>query len=86
MTNYVLSNTEVNRTESFLKLIFSWREADDKQMNKEEKYWIGGQPRGRMIKFVCSAAAGQGFTSSNPGCGHGTAHQATLRQRPTCHY
>ena len=27
--------------------------------------------------------AAQGFVGSNPGRGHGTAHQATLRQRPT---
>ena len=25
------------------------------------------------------------FAGSDPGCGHGTAHQATLRWRPTCH-
>ena len=27
----------------------------------------------------------QCFVGSNPGRGHGTAHQTTLRQRPTCH-
>ena len=27
----------------------------------------------------------QGFTSSDPGHGHGTAHQAMLRWRPTWH-
>ena len=31
---------------------------------------------------VRSAAAAQG---SDPGRGHGTAHQATLRRRPTSH-
>ena len=36
-----------------------------------------------MVKFVPSALAAQGFTSSDPGCGPGTAHQAMLRQRPT---
>lgn len=25
----------------------------------------------------------QGFTGSGPGCGHGTAHDAMLRQHPT---
>ena len=29
--------------------------------------------------------AAQCFVGSNPGRGHGTAHQATLRQCPTCH-
>ena len=42
--------------------------------------WGWGQLRGRVVKFVRSAAAAQG---SDPGREHGTAHQATLRQRPT---
>ena len=44
-----------------------------------------GQPCGRVVKFARSALAAQGFTGSNPGCGHGTAYQAMLRRRPTCH-
>ena len=27
-----------------------------------------------MVKFVSSTSAAQGFTSLDPGCGHGTAH------------
>ena len=42
-------------------------------------------PWPRWLKFACSALAAQGFTGSNPGHGHGTAHQAMLGQRPTCH-
>ena len=42
----------------------------------------GGRLRGGGVKFVRSAAAAQG---SDPGSGHGTAHQATLRRRPTSH-
>ena len=30
-------------------------------------------------------SAAWGFTHSDPGLGHGTAHQTTLRWRPTCH-
>ena len=41
-----------------------------------------GRLRGRVVKFVRSAAVAQG---SDPGHGHGTAHQATLRRRPTSH-
>ena len=37
-----------------------------------------------MVKFVHSAWAAQGFTRSDPGRGHGTAHQA-MRQHPTQH-
>ena len=46
-----------------------------------KKYWRGGL-RGRVVKFARSAAAAQG---SDPGHGHGTARQATLRQRPMSH-
>ena len=44
-----------------------------------------GRSCGQVVKFACSASAAQGFASLDPGRGHGTAHQATLRQRPTCH-
>ena len=44
--------------------------------------FLGGRLRGRMVKFACSAAAAQG---SDPGCGHGTSRQATLRRHPTSH-
>ena len=43
---------------------------------------------GPVAKWLSSRAplqAAQCFVGSNPGCGHGTAHQTTLRQRPTCH-
>ena len=47
------------------------------------KYQIlRGRLRGRVVKFVRSAAVAQG---SDPGRGHGTARQATLRRRPTSH-
>ena len=38
-----------------------------------------GQPCGRVIEFAPSASAAWGFAGSDPGCGHGTACQATLR-------
>ena len=44
-----------------------------------------GQPRGRVVKFRRSTSVAQGFTSLDPGRRHGTAHQAMLRWRPTCH-
>ena len=43
------------------------------------------QSHGRVVKFMCSASAAQGFSSSDPGRRHGTTHQAMLRWRPTCH-
>ena len=51
--------------------------------NKNPPLW--GRPRGRVVKFAHSASAGQGFAALDPGRRHGTAHQATLRRRPTCH-
>ena len=43
---------------------------------------------GPMAEWLSSRAplqAAQCFLGSNPGRGHGTAHQTMLRQRPTCH-
>ena len=47
------------------------------------KKYYRGQPRGRVVKFACSAVVAQGFAGLDPGRGHGTTRQATLRQRPT---
>ena len=41
--------------------------------------------RGPVVEFSRSALAAQGFAGSSPGRRYGAAHQATLRQRPTCH-
>ena len=38
-----------------------------------------------MVKFVHSTWVVQGFTGSDPGCGHGTTRQVMLRQCPTQH-
>ena len=34
------------------------------------KKFTGPAP-GRVVKFACSALGAQGFTGSDPGCGHG---------------
>ena len=44
-----------------------------------------GWPCGQVVKFARSALAAQGFVGSDPGCGPSTAHEAMLRQHPTCH-
>ena len=46
---------------------------------------VGGLPHGRVVKFTHSTSVAQGFASLDPGHGPGTAHQAMLRGRPTCH-
>ena len=43
------------------------------------------QPLGPVVKFARFPLVTQGFANSDPGRGHGTTHQATLRQHPTCH-
>ena len=50
--------------------------------SKEIETVIRGRPHGQLVKFARSAAAAQGL---DPGQGRGTAHQVTLRWRPTCH-
>ena len=42
-----------------------------------------GQPRGQVVKFMCSTSVAQGSAGSYPGYGPGTARQAMLRQHPT---
>ena len=42
-------------------------------------------PTAEWLSSRAPLQAAQCFIGSNPGCGHGTAHQATLGQRPTCH-
>ena len=44
-----------------------------------------GRPRGRVLEFTPSASGDQGFAGSDPGRGRGTARQAMLEWRPTCH-
>ena len=46
-----------------------------------QKTQRGGRPHGPVVKFTRSASEARGFAALDPG----TAHQATLRQRPTCH-
>ena len=45
----------------------------------------GGQPRGQVVGFARPASVAQGFAGLDAGRGHGTAHQAMLRQHLTCH-
>ena len=46
---------------------------------------VWGQPCGQVVKFSRSTSAAQGFAGSDSGHGHGTTHQAMLREQPTCH-
>ena len=45
---------------------------------------VGAGPVAEWLSSRAPLQAAQCFVSSNPGRGHGTAHQTTLRQRPTC--
>ena len=52
-----------------------------KEKDKKEKPW--GWPHSQVVKFACSASVAQSLASSDPGHGHGTAHQPMLRWHPT---
>ena len=45
----------------------------------------GAGPVAEWLSSRVPLQAAQCFVGSNPGRGHGTAHRATLGQRPTCH-
>ena len=45
----------------------------------------GAGPVAEWLSSCTPLQAAQCFIGSNPGHGHGTAHQTTLRQHPTCH-
>ena len=45
----------------------------------------GAGPVAEWLSSHAPLQAAQCFVGSNPGRGHGTAHQTTLRQRPTSH-
>ena len=45
----------------------------------------GAGPVAEWLGSRAPLQAAQCFVALNPGRGHGTARQATLRRRPTCH-
>ena len=45
----------------------------------------GAGPMAKRLSSCAPLQAAQCFIGSNPGHRHGTAHQTTLRQRPTYH-
>ena len=46
---------------------------------------FGAGPVAEWLSLCALLQAAQCFVSSNPGHGHSSAHQTTLRQRPTCY-
>ena len=45
----------------------------------------GAGPVAKWLSSCAPLQAAQCFVGSNPGHGHGIAHQTTLRQHPICH-
>ena len=72
-TRYRSPNIEFSKQEDALML--------DRNVN----YHHRGQPGGRVVKFASSTAGGPVFHWFESWAPHGTAHQTTLRQHPTCH-
>ena len=50
-----------------------------------KKQQEGAGPVAEWLSLRSPLQVAQCFVGSNPGRGHGTAHQTTLRQHPTCH-
>ena len=55
------------------------REGNRKGRLPQEMLFNWTWPHGRVVKFMHSALATQGFTGLDPGCGHGITHWAILR-------
>ena len=66
---------EMNEYHLFTQQTFSEHKKHKHLVNiKNCQGW--GRLRGQVVKFTCSAAVAKGL---DPGRGHGTTHQATLR-------
>ena len=63
---------------SFFSFLLKLARASSKILSRSG----GGRPHGQLVKFARSASLAQGFTGSDPGRVHGTAHQVMLRQCP----
>ena len=73
-------------TQTNLLDIMLGKEARHKQVHTISFHIYGVQgasPMAEWFKFLHSASGAQGFAGSDPGCGHGTIHQAMLRRCPT---
>ena len=66
----------INRTNS---------EESHSDVNCFKKVDLGAGPMAKWLSSHALLQAAQCFAGSDPGRGHGTAHQTTLRRRPTCH-
>ena len=60
-------------------------ETDTHIIQGQDSTSTGAGPVAEWLSSCAPLQAAQCFVGSNPGRGHGTAHQTTLRQRPTCH-
>ena len=56
-----------------------------KSKYSDYKNMTGAGPVAEWLSSRAPLQAAQCFVSSNPGRGHGIAHQTTLSQCPTCH-
>ena len=57
----------------------------EKEIIHLKKLHGGAGPMAEWLSRRAPLQAAQCFVGSNPGHGHGTARQTTLRQHPTCH-
>ena len=75
-------------------MLNKWKKIKMNVLSLEEMFYVvggikkekrGAGPMAEWLSLRTLLHVAQYFVSSNPGRGHGTAHQTTLRRRPTCH-
>ena len=78
----------LSKTEAVLFNVFRWSRPNINVLNmktRNKKNHLGASPVANWLSSHAPLWAAQGFADLNPGCRHGTAHQAMLRQHPTYH-
>ena len=71
------------KLEIFLSTIF--KTFSSRYQVSFKRQFLGAGPVAEWLSLRAPLQAAQCLIASNPGHIHGTAHQTTLRQRPTCH-
>ena len=81
---YILFNAD-NSPRRLVSLALVFRLGSERLSNLLKITQEGVGPVAEWLSSRAPLQLAQCFVGSNPGCGHSTAHQTMLRQRPTCH-
>ena len=72
---------QVQYTDGFCKSTYNL----NSKVSIGKNFLPGAGPMAEWLSSRAPLQAAQCFVGSNPGRGHGTARQTTLRQHPACH-